>query len=140
MIPHMCNSDDARLLLLIYFLVYLFNWYAHCLLREFQHSLALFIALPNLGISYWTPLLSPPHLHAYGQSELVPLWLGFEALLVVLPSPQLRSSSSACFGLTQPKLLAGFDTSLLSSRPVGHALSIPSMLTPLSTTHTAQQD
>lgn len=71
MIPHMCNSDDARPLLLIYLLVYLFNWYAHCLLREFQHSLALFVALPNLGISYWTPLLSPPHLHTYGQSELV---------------------------------------------------------------------
>jgi len=68
---HTCNSDDARPLLLIYLLVYLFNWYAHCLLREFQHSLALFIALPNLGISYWTPLLSPPHLHTYGQSELV---------------------------------------------------------------------
>lgn len=71
MIPHTCNSDDARPLLLMSLLVYLFNQYALCLLREFQHPLAVFIALPNLGISYRIPLLSPPYLHTYGQSELV---------------------------------------------------------------------
>jgi len=63
------------------------------------------------------------------------LWLGFEALFAALLSPPLLFSSSACLGLAQPKLLAGFDTSLHSFRPGGHALSTPSMLTPLSTTH-----